>query len=168
MQPLQRRLDALLQHVIRQARVLDIPVSPAIRPTVALNRRAKTRLGCCRRGPDGSHVIELAAPLAQAEDRAVCQVLAHEVLHTCPGCANHGPLWRAWAQKMNQAWGYRIRRTDTFEAMGLPDQRPVRYLVVCTRCGRRTPRMKRSPLVAHPERYRCRCGGALQVIPAGE
>ena len=35
--------------------------------------------------------------------------------------------------------------------------------VVCARCGRRIPRMKRSPLVDHPERYRCACGGTLAV-----
>ena len=31
----------------------------------------------------------------------------------------------------------------------------------CTRCGREFPRTKASPLVLHPERYRCKCGGAL-------
>ena len=114
------------------------------------------------------HTIELSAALCRAEDQAVCQVLAHEVLHTCPGCANHGPRWKAWAQKMTRAWGYQIRRSDTPQDLGLTDQRPVRYLVVCTRCGRQIPRMKRSPLVSHPERYRCRCGGELRVLIPGE
>ena len=68
---------------------------------------------------------------------------------------------------MNSAYGYHIRRTDNYGALGIEDDRPVRYWVVCARCGRRIPRMKRSPLVDHPERYRCACGGTLGVERAG-
>ena len=160
----QPQLDQLLAQVIAQAKAAGIPVAPRISPSVRVNRRAKTRLGCCRTTGEG-HTIEVSAVLLDAGGDAVRQVLAHEVLHTCPGCANHGPRWRHWAERMNRAYGYRIRRTDSYQALGLPDPRPVRYLVVCTRCGRELPRMKRSPLVNHPERYRCRCGGTLQVLP---
>ena len=59
-------------------------------------------------------------------------------------------------------------RDKTFEKLGLEDQRPVKYLVVCQSCGRQLPRMKRSPLVEHPERYRCSCGGALRVVEVHE
>ena len=158
----QEELDRLLALVVGQARVLGIPVSPHIQPHVVINRRARTRLGCCRSAPEG-HTVELSAALLESDERAVCQVLAHEVLHTCPGCANHGPRWRRWAALMSERYGYRIRRTDSFEALGLPDSRPARYLVVCRACGRTISRMKRSPLVEHPERYRCRCGGSLYV-----
>lgn len=156
------RLDRLLAQVIAQAQALCIPISPGIQPCVAVNRRAKTRFGCCRTIPQG-YVIEVSQLLLQAQDGAILQVLAHEVLHTCPGCANHGPRWRGWAERMNRAYGYQIRRTDSFQSLGLEDRRPVRYLVVCLRCGRSLPRMKRSPLVDHPQRYRCPCGGALEV-----
>lgn len=44
----------------------------------------------------------------------------------------------------------------------------MKYLVVCQSCGRQLPRMKRSPLVEHPERYRCSCGGALRVVEVHE
>ncbi|HIT31234.1 MAG TPA: SprT-like domain-containing protein [Candidatus Enterenecus stercoripullorum] len=160
----QQRLDALLSQVIAQAKALGIPVSPHISPRVRVNRRAKTRFGCCRTTWSG-HTIEVAAALCGAQENAVRQVLAHEVLHTCPGCANHGPQWRCWAKQMNEAYGYHIQRTDSYQALGLSDPRPVRYLVVCQSCGHQIPRMKRSPLVDNPERYRCRCGGRLQVFP---
>ncbi len=162
----QPQLDQLLAQVIAQAKALGIPVSPHISPRVQINRRAKTRLGCCRATQSG-HTIEVAAVLCDAGEAAIRQVLAHEVLHTCPGCANHGPRWRGWAQRMNAAWGYRIQRTDSYQALGLRDPRPVHYLVVCQSCGHQIPRMKRSPLVDHPERFRCRCGGRLQVFPCG-
>ena len=157
------QLDDLLIRVLKQARSLSIPVSGSIDPHVVVNTRAKTRFGCCRtRG--GRHTIEVAASLLTAEETAVCQVLAHEVLHTCPGCANHGVRWQRWAALISERFGYDIHRTDSHDGLGIADDRPVRYLVVCRRCGNRIPRMKRSPLVEQPQRYRCKCGGSLYVI----
>ena len=159
----QGETDKLLARVIAQARTIRIPVPERVCPQVRLNRRAKTRFGCCiRKG--GAYIIELSARLAgEGSEDAILQVLAHEVLHTCYGCSNHGKRWKSYAEKMNAAYGYRISRTDRFEDLGMEDDRPVRYWVVCTRCARRIPRMKRSPLVDHPERYRCQCGGTLLV-----
>ena len=157
----QGEIDKLLARVIAQARAVKIPVSEHICPQVRLNRRARTRFGCCIR-QNGEYMIELSARLAEGgSENAVLQVLAHEALHTCYGCSNHGARWKGYARRMNAAYGYDISRTDKFEDLGLEDDRPVRYWVVCTQCGRRIPRMKRSPLVDHPERYRCRCGGTL-------
>lgn len=162
----QREVNALLAEAIRRARAVKIPISREIAPHVRLNRRARTRFGCCIRR-EGRYVIELSARLAeQGSEEAVLQVLCHEVLHTCHGCSNHGSRWQGYARRMNDAYGCHIRRTDNYEALGMEDDRPVRYWVVCARCGRRISRMKRSPLVDHPERYRCPCGGALAVEAA--
>ena len=159
----QGEIDKLLARALSQARALRIPVSDRICPQVRLNRRAKTRFGCCIR-QGGGYIIELSAQLAEnGSEDAIFQVLAHEALHTCYGCSNHGKRWKGYAAKMNAAYGYHISRTDKFEDLGLEDDRPVRYWVVCARCGRRIPRMKRSPLVNHPEQYRCRCDGTLRV-----
>lgn len=159
----QAYIDGLLALAVAQARAVKIPVSQDICPQVRLNRRARTRFGCCIRR-EGRYTIELSAKLAEeGREEAVLQVLAHEVLHTCYGCSNHGARWKGYAQRMNDAYGYRIRRTDNYDKLGIEDDRPVRYWVVCARCGRRIPRMKRSPLVDHPERYRCTCGGTLAV-----
>ena len=160
-------LDFLLTQVIKQARSLGIPVSRRIDPHVAVNTRARTRFGCCRSAM-GRHTIEISAALLNGEEQAVCQVLAHEILHTCPGCANHGAKWQSWAALMSRHFGYNIRRTDSHSDLGLEDLRPVRYVVVCTGCGRRINRMKKSALVAHPERYRCTCGGRLTVEIPGD
>ena len=123
--------DALLARAVEQARALGIPVSARISPRVAVNRRAVTRFGCCiRRG--GEYVIELSERLLEAEERACMQTLAHEVLHTCPGCRNHGALWKEYAARMNGAYGYAISRTGTCEALGVADVRPVRYRLVRT------------------------------------
>ena len=159
----QAEVDKLLARAIAQAKAVKIPVSPSIDPRLRLNRRARTRFGCCIRR-EGGYTIELSAQLArEGSEEAILQVLAHEVLHTCYGCSNHGRRWKGYAQRMNAAYGYHISRTDNFADLGISDDRPVRYYVVCQRCGRRIPRLKRSPLVDHPERYRCTCGGPLRV-----
>lgn len=162
-----KNLDLLLAQVIKQARSLLIPVSRHIDPHVVINTRARTRFGCCRTEQD-RHTIELSSVLLDADEQTIRQVLAHEILHTCPGCANHGPRWQRWATMMSRQFGYRIRRTTSYAALGIEDQRPVRYWVVCNRCGSRTPRMKRSDLVEHPERYRCKCGGSLSIELPGD
>ena len=129
--------DALLVRVLDQARALKIPVSAQIRPHVTVNRRAMTRFGCCiRRGE--AFEIELSQRLLEAAEGACLQTLAHEALHTCPGCRDHGQRWKAYAARMNAAYGYAIARTGTCQALGVPDVRP--------------------------ERYRCKCGGALKRV----
>lgn len=131
--------DALLARAVEQARALGIGVGPHL-PRVAVNRRAVTRFGCCiRRG--GEYVIELSERLLEAEERACMQTLAHEVLHTCPGCRNHGALWKEYAARMNG----NLRppsRTGTCEALGWR-MRPVRH-GWCERCGQEFCRSRRS------------------------
>lgn len=154
-------IDALLARVIGQARALRIPVSAEISPNVILNSRATGRFGCCVR-KNGRFTIELSSRMLGAEEKAVMHTLAHEVLHTCWGCSNHGPRWKGYAARMNAAYGYEIARTDSCEKLGVPDTSKVRYVLVCPKCGARITRSRRSRLVDHPECYRCRCGGKLE------
>lgn len=160
--------DALLARAIAQARALGIPVSAKIDPHVRINTRAKKRFGCCIGTVSRGFVIELAAALLPAGERSCMQTLAHEVLHTCPGCQDHGEKWKAYAARMNAAYGYGIRRTDRPEALGVelpPAAEPVfHWRITCTRCGKSFFRQKSSPLIKAPQRYRCAaCGGALRV-----
>lgn len=157
-------INVLLERVIAQARAVKIPVSPHISPAVVLNSRATGRFGCCIR-KNGMFTIELSSRMLGAEEKAVMQTLAHEVLHTCYGCSNHAARWKGYAARMNAAYGYDITRTDSCVKLGVPDTAKTRYLLVCTRCGAQIRRSKRSPLVEHPERYRCRCGGTLELRP---
>lgn len=154
--------DALLVQVAEEARSLGIPLAPKIDSHVQINIRAVTRFGRCVRRPDGSFSIELSARLLEAEAFACRIVLAHELLHTCRGCQNHQVRWKGYAARMQAAFGYPIGRTVSCGALGLSDERPVRYRLICTRCGAVIERMRLSPLIAHPERYRCRCGGTLK------
>ena len=159
----EKEVDALLARVVKEAREALVPVPlDRIDPHVRLNTRAVARLGCCRPTAEG-YIIEISARLLPAGEAAVREVLAHEVIHTCRGCGNHGPRWQTYAGRMNRRWGYHISRTGTWEALGLPEQKEARYVLVCTRCGTEFVRTRASSLVRHPERYRCRCGGRLEL-----
>lgn len=154
--------DAILQDVVRQAKMIDVPVSDKIEPHVVLNTRAKKRYGRCI-GRGGLYTIELSAYLKDASTHLVHEVIAHEVLHTCPGCMNHGALWKKYAAQMSAHYGYTIMRTAKEPLV--PQEAPkARYVLECLSCGMQIPRQKKSRAVEHPELYRCKCGGKLRRL----
>ncbi len=155
-------LDALLQAVIAEARAIGVPVSDHISPQVVVNRRAKTRLGCCRKSGE-TYIIEISHHMVGGPVESQKKILAHEILHTCYGCRNHGARWLAYAKRMQTAYGYSITRVDSYEKLGVSVQESPRYVVCCRRCGQQFPRLRASNLTKHPERYRCKCGGKLYL-----
>lgn len=155
--------DRLMRETVEQTRKLGIPISGQIEPHVRINRRAVNRLGCCRR-QGGGYVIELAARVAEGTEESCRETLAHELLHTCTGCQNHGAQWKEYARRMNETYGYHIRRVAAEETVGQLQPRPFKYLFRCERCGAELGRYRASPLTRHPERYRCRCGGKLRRV----
>ncbi len=159
--------DQELARMIADLRQLDIPVSGKILPRVKINTRARRRLGCCYPRPGGWFEIEVSARLLEDGDK-LRQTLAHELLHTCPGCQNHGPAWKAHAARVNAAWGMEITRlapAGEEDALPLRQEAP-KYLLGCTACGRLFPRSRLSKAVKQPWRYRCPCGGKLKRLPA--
>ena len=100
-----------------------------------------------------------------APEKSCCQTLAHELIHTCPGCQNHGPLFQQYAAVMNRQYGYQIQRTNTPEELGLSTPlSTAKYLLQCRQCGRKFARERLSAAVRHPDNYHCPCGGRLQRI----
>lgn len=160
----QTELDNLMGELAQRLRTLSIPISGKISPTVAVNSRAKRRLGCCRKQGD-RFTIEVSSQLLEDEPR-LTQTLVHELLHTCPGCQNHGERWKAYAGVVNAAWGMEIARL----APAMDDEQArlrvdtVKYALQCEACGKQFLRTRLCPLVRHPERYRCTCGGALHLV----
>lgn len=154
--------DGLLKEVIAQALALGLPVSESVDPHVEINNRAVARFGCCK-WVRGRQIIEVAGRVARGPEKSCREILAHEVLHTCRGCRNHGKRWKEYARRMNEAYGYHISRTSTNGELGVEEERPFKYLLRCERCGAEFRRMRASNLTKHPQRYRCRCGGRLKL-----
>ena len=160
----QERLNDLLQETAHALRELHIPLAKEIDPQVRINARAKRRLGCCYL-QNGRYSIEVSASLLEDPEK-LRQTLAHELLHTCRGCRNHGERWKAYAAIVNDAWGTQIQRLAPLQAGEEPQrlrQDTVKYLVQCQSCGKVFPRARMCKLVKTPWRYRCQCGGHLAV-----
>ena len=178
----QKYLRALLMEVLSDFKEIKIPISDRILSEIKINTRAKCRFGACRKvwkALDGSWTtksasalqnpyfqIEICEAVLDADKQEVKNVLAHELLHTCPGCYNHGKRWKAYAEKINNIYGYNITSTTTYEKIGLkkPEKRANhKYKIECAKCGKTFYRQKKSKLTDNPGRYRCTCGGKLKV-----
>lgn len=156
--------DDLLEQVMDEARRADIPISKKIFPHIKVNSRAKSRFGRCIRENDGRFMIELSSRLYDAPEHSCRQTLAHELIHTCEGCMNHGELFRRYAEKMNRKYGYNIKRTNSAEEMGVESgSENGKYIVVCKKCGKEIRRTRQSPLTKNPSQYRCVCEGELYL-----
>lgn len=167
------RLNSILKEVIDEARELKIPVSAYIAEEVRVNPRPKKRFGCCRL-VEGKYRIEISEFVLDCDEGKIRSVLAHEVLHTCKDCSNHGPLWKEYAGRMNRRHGYQIRRVSSLEEMGIEEmQGPsagslqedrIRYIIKCTKCGREYPRQRFTCVMKKINAYRCQCGGKLVLL----
>ena len=167
----QKRVNEMLAEVIRDVRLLGIPVSKRIQKNVVINTRARTRFGCCKRMKPGllgsEYIIEVSEILLYAPETSLRQTLAHEALHTCPGCGNHSLGWKSYAEKVNAAYGLEIKRVSDPAAMGiepteiLQRRKKINHVLVCENCGARIERTRASKVTKYPQLYRCRCGGKL-------
>ncbi len=135
-----------------------------------VNNRAKARWGLCTKVAKGVFDIQISGELLQdhVDDQAAKDTIAHELLHTIPGCFKHTGKWKQYASLANRLLPqYQIKAKSTFEEKGLTDNRPepvYRYVLKCQKCGAESRRQKKSSVVEHPEHYRCICGGCLTRI----
>ncbi len=162
----QQELNKLLQDVISECKAIRLPVSNYIEPEVLINKRAKKRFGACRKTEKG-FIIEISEFMLDAEPEHIKNTLAHEVLHTCIGCQNHGKKWKGMARAMNDQYGYKITTTSSFEKMGLKkpqeeQNKKYNYMIQCQSCGKIIYRQRKSKLITHTNHYRCTCGGFLK------
>ena len=162
-------IDKILREVIREAKKLKIPVPDNIHETVYINPRPKRRFGCCST-KGGKFCIEISEFLLKAKPHKIRGVIAHEVLHTCRGCRDHGPRWKEYAARMNDAYDYDIKRVSSFDELGLesierPDREAnIKYIIKCEKCGKEYPRQRFTCVMQKIEAYRCQCGGKLTLI----
>lgn len=162
-------LSQLLIEVINEAREVNIPVPFNIYKEVKINRRSRKRFGCCHK-KDNMFQIEISEFILEAPKEKIKEALMHEVLHTCDRCFDHGSLWKSYANKVNGIYGYNIRRITSYEYMNVSqpktnkNKEKIKYIIKCESCGALIFREKRSKVVTHTDRYRCKCGGKLVLM----
>lgn len=161
-------VETLFKKVINEFKALKIPISNEIE-RINVNKRAKRRLGACKieRTPDKKlmYKIEISEIALQCDERDIRGIIAHELLHTCPGCFNHGKKWKQYGDVAEKALGYKISRTIRYEDIGIKEPEcteRIKYVIICPECGNRYERKRMCPLVEAPWNYKCgRCGSNL-------
>lgn len=159
------RLDALMLKCRNILKTEGIPISDKILGPV-VNKRIRSRFGRCIKKMS-QYEIEISSRLLDCTDSVIEEILIHELLHTCPGCMNHGRKWKGYAEKLNRSYGYCIQVRTSYEKLGLENpgsREPVKYRIVCTGCGQVIERRRKCRLVDHIDRYRCgKCGEKLEI-----
>lgn len=144
--------------------------APKDRISLSINQRAKRRLGCCKLNRSDirqKYAIEISLVCSNLNDFELKNIVMHELIHTLPGCMNHGAKWKDISRRVNAAYGYNITTTADYSKIGLDGavSEPIyNYKVTCESCGQSLYRIKRSKIVRNPGMYRCsKCGGFLRV-----
>ena len=164
-------LQGVLAECQKELRKINIPIRKV--KSISFNDRFTSTLGRCRRkrGAD-TFEIEITSEMRGFDEKggeymkALKEVVIHELIHTCDCAFNHVYLFKHYALSANSYYGYNIQRTSNYEHLGVNKtakrkKKEVRYAVKCTQCGALFERTRETKIIKYPERYRCRCGGAL-------
>ena len=152
-------LQSIYKDVLTDFDRLKIPYTKEV--PIVINSRAKRRHGCCKK-KDGKFIIEISEFVLDYPVDEIKNVVAHEIIHTCYGCFNHQKRFKAYGEKL-KALGYKVTTTYKGEEK-TPAELDARYMAVCQGCGAVIYRIRRSPLITHPQKYRCaKCRGKFKV-----
>lgn len=111
---------------------LNIPYYDKTLVVFKWNNRISTKWGYCRKNNDNTFTIAISSCLREdnIKHKKVLSVILHEILHTCPGCFNHGELWTSYAKQINQHYNIKIRETSSAKELKVP----YKYIVKCKNC----------------------------------
>lgn len=90
-------------------------------------------LGQCTKLKPNVYEIKINKPyLKSASSEDIHNTIMHEVIHSAPQCMNHGPHWKAIANRVNAKYEYSpIQRTS--KVTGYTPN--YKYAIVCDKCG---------------------------------
>lgn len=146
--------------------------------SITVNNRLSRSLGRCKRAyyaTGEQYQIELAGKVARdnVDLHFVKNIIMHELVHTMPGCFNHGPRFQNTAYIINRKLGYHVGTHESVENMKAAGVQPkdkrmdAKYKVVCQKCGQEIYRQRWCDLTANPGNYKCGragCHGEFKVI----
>jgi len=160
------KLHKALDKCMKQCDKLKIPYGRVL--WIEPSKRVTKQWGCCRVSNFGS-MITVNKRLLEPDisEDALINTVMHELLHTCPGCANHGAKWKRYASMVNKAYGCNIKRCTAPSEKGIDElPRPVaKYRFMCQKCGTVVSRQRASSFTKNPSGYVCgKCGGKFIAL----
>lgn len=163
-------LEKMYTRVRKDLRRIGLPLGKV--SWVSINPHLRTSLGRCQViTRNGERICELEFNknlFAFPSEAAFQDTMAHELIHTIPGCENHGAKFKSCCQMINERLeGYNVQPKFRYEDYGVrsPDKKvskfDFKYILACTECGQIFGRDRMSPFVKNPENYCCSCGGKI-------
>lgn len=164
-----KNLIELVQECEKEVRAIGITFENI---EYSVNYRAKHRFGQCRVNKDKIR-INISSFLLEDDvpDTSTKTTIIHEILHAADRNKNgHKGRWREYADRMNKAYGYNIKRTSSWEEKGLEATRSqpatdYKYVFKCLCCGGEVRRQRKSSFTKEPNRFNCKkCLGKFVSI----
>lgn len=163
-------LRKLYNDCVMELKRINMDISSRVME-VKVNGRLRTVLGrCIYNRRTGSYTIEINPCLLtdEAETQAAKETIIHELIHTCPGCMNHGYEWKRRGDRASRMLGYdvcRLRDVRDLEAWNVEVKRESwKYALVCEGCGNQYKFKRWCGKLENPSYYKCSCGGSLHAI----
>ena len=133
-----RDLNKIVAECMAELDAIKIPYREVEKFVV--ETKAKSRWGRCQATATGKFIISISDLLLadDASPEGLKNTIIHELLHTCVGCMNHKSTWKLYAERVNRAYGYDIKRTASEEEKGIHEvvrKRRVNHKYVCEKCG---------------------------------
>lgn len=115
------------------------------------------------------------AYLQNSDPQSVHDTIVHEVLHSIPGCMNHGEKWSYYARQFMTALPqFNISRCTNNEGFNnylkKAMETQAKYTIICKKCGARFYKTRKSQWMDYLMRggkccaYHRNCGGDFEVI----
>ena len=166
-----KNLIAIYNKCVLEMIDINMDISDKI-VSVKCNHRLTAALGRCKRNSrTGIYEIEISPVMLadNVDDRVTKDTIIHELIHTCPGCMNHGYEWKRRAEIVNRKLGYNISRlakTSELVSHGVEvKRREYKYALKCPKCGAEWKYKKWCDALENPGRYQCgKCKEKLYTI----
>lgn len=156
-------LQIVMKEVYKEIKDVGIPCKE-IEGVKWTNARKKWG-ACWNKG--GKYNITISDMLKQngIKEEAVKSVIAHEIIHTCEGCWNHGKQFRKYCEIVQKKYGYNPIGTrpdgghkpedlDIKEEMVFGDQM-FKYIIQCVDCGKKWKYNRRQQWFGKLNKCRC-------------
>lgn len=113
-------------------------------------------VGICNR-KNGEFSIEINRTFFMNEsEKEVKSTVYHELIHTIPGCWNHGGLWKSIADMVNKTYDADIKEIYSNKKL-FEDE--YKYIVMCPNCGIVAKFFRKSNRLKNISEYHCgKCG----------
>lgn len=131
---LQPRYNNILKECVKNIEKLGYKPSGELVPTVRITNNTRS-IGNCRREWVGDYftggykfVISCTAIIAD-DEKALYNTLYHEVIHTLPGCFNHGKSFKTVMDKVNDTYHTNITTRYEYEHDNKVTNDDVKHLI---------------------------------------